>query len=284
MRSRLDTPGFCASSNRISRPVSVTAERILLAITLGSSSRSITPLWLGEDLLIFAVGSCRSWILARRLDDVRLRHDEGLAVAAVEALGQVAGELEVLALVLADRHLVGVVQQDVGRHEDRVGEQADGGALGAVTARLVLELGHPAGLAEAGDAREHPGQLRVLGHVALHEDRGPLGVDTAGEVLGGGTAGALAQPRGLDLDGDGVQVDDAVERVVGLLQPDPVDQRAEVVAEVQRVVRRLHARQDARLGGGWGVVVRGHARHCVRSATLVAPRVAPPRAGRGRRA
>ena len=47
--------------------MSVTAERIRLAITLGSSSRSITPLWLAEDLLIFAVGSCRSWILALAL-------------------------------------------------------------------------------------------------------------------------------------------------------------------------------------------------------------------------
>src|SRR3712207_8890121 len=34
---------------------------------------------------------------------------------------------------------------------------------------LVLELGHPAGLAEAGEALHDPGQLHVLGHVALHE-------------------------------------------------------------------------------------------------------------------
>ena len=52
-------------------------------------------------------------------------HGEGLAEAAVEPLGQVAGQLEVLALVLADRHLVGLVEQDVGGLQDRVGEQAD---------------------------------------------------------------------------------------------------------------------------------------------------------------
>ena len=56
--------------------------------------------------------------------DGGLGDDEGLAVAVVEAHGQLTGELEVLALVVADGHGVGVVEEDVGRHEDGVGEQA----------------------------------------------------------------------------------------------------------------------------------------------------------------
>jgi hypothetical protein len=39
-------------------------------------------------------------------------------------VGEVAGQLDVLLLVVADRHDVGLVQQDVGGHEHRVGEQA----------------------------------------------------------------------------------------------------------------------------------------------------------------
>ena len=50
---------------------------------------------------------------------------------------------------------------------------------------LVLELGHPAGLAEAGQALQHPGQLGVLGDVGLHEERAPLRVDAHREQLGG---------------------------------------------------------------------------------------------------
>ena len=42
-----------------------------------------------------------------------LGHDERLAEARVEALRDVAGELEVLALVVADRDDVGLVEQDV---------------------------------------------------------------------------------------------------------------------------------------------------------------------------
>ena len=48
-----------------------------------------------------------------------------VAEVVVEAHGQVPGELEVLALVVAHRDPVGVVEQDVGRLEDRVGEEPD---------------------------------------------------------------------------------------------------------------------------------------------------------------
>ena len=54
-----------------------------------------------------------------------------VAVAGVEPHGQVPGQLQVLALVLPDRHLVGLVEQDVGGHQHRVGEQPDVGGLGA---------------------------------------------------------------------------------------------------------------------------------------------------------
>ena len=58
-----------------------------------------------------------------------VRHDERLAEAAVEALGDVARELEVLPLVVADRDDVGLVEEDVARHQHRVGEEAGGDEL-----------------------------------------------------------------------------------------------------------------------------------------------------------
>jgi hypothetical protein len=50
---------------------------------------------------------------ARRSPGRRPRDDERLAVAGVEPLRDVARELEMLALVVADRDDVGLVQQDV---------------------------------------------------------------------------------------------------------------------------------------------------------------------------
>ena len=78
-----------------------------------------------------------------------LGDDERLAEAVVEADGDVAGDLDVLALVVADGHLVGVVEQDVGGLQRRVGEQPGGDELALALGRLVLELGHPRQLAEA---------------------------------------------------------------------------------------------------------------------------------------
>ena len=149
-----------------------------------------------------------------------------------------------LALVLADRDVVRPVEQDVGRLEDRVGEQADAGRALAALGRLVLELGHPPRLAEAGQALQHPGALRVRRDLALDEDRRALRVDAHRQQLGGGAQRALAQHLRVLLDGDRVQVGDEEERRVVALQVDPLPQRAEVVAEVEGVGGRLDARED----------------------------------------
>ena len=87
----------------------------------------------------------------------------------MKPLGDVPGDLHVLALVLPHRDQVGLVEENVGGHEGGVGKQAGVDVVG-VGGRLVLELGHAAELAEHGVAVEHPGQLRVLGHVGLDEE------------------------------------------------------------------------------------------------------------------
>ena len=71
-------------------------------------------------------GSCRFLIRRAVLGDRDLGHDERLAEALVEALGDVARELDVLALVVADRDEVGLVEQDVAGHQHGVGEEAGG--------------------------------------------------------------------------------------------------------------------------------------------------------------
>ena len=104
-----------------------------------------------------------------------LGHGEDLAVAPVEPQREVAGQLDVLALVGADRHLRGAVEQDVGRHQGGIGEQRDPGGVDA--AALLLELDHPVQLAGGGDALEQVGQLGVRRHLALPEQGGPVEAD-----------------------------------------------------------------------------------------------------------
>src|SRR5699024_12859337 len=94
-----------------------------------------------------------------------------------------------------------------------------------------------------GDAAQHPRQLRVLRHVALHEQRGPLHVDAHRDQLSRRPVRTLAQRLRIVLDRDRVQVDDAVERLEVVLQGDPLPQSPYTVAEGELVGRRLDTRQ-----------------------------------------
>ena len=177
---------------------------------------------------------------------MRLGHGEGRPVAGVEAGGQVPAQLQVLALVLADRDPVGLVQQDVGGHQHRVGEQPDGRALRAHLGGLVLELGHPLGLPEARQAPQDPAELSVLGDLRLQEDRGLLGVDSGGDHLRRAAERPVGQRGRVGLDGQCMQVSDPVERLVVVLQRHPLPQRPEIVAQVQRVGGGLGQREHPR--------------------------------------
>ena len=74
-----------------------------------------------------------------------------------------------LALILSYRHQIGLVEQNICRHEARVSKQT-GIHIICVGRRLILKLGHTAQLAEHGVAVQHPSQLCMLGHMRLDED------------------------------------------------------------------------------------------------------------------
>ena len=73
------------------------------------------------------------------------REDEDFAEAVVEALGETASEFEMLELILADGDVDGVVEEDVGGHEDGVIKNADVDAIFAFA--FVFVLGHAVQLA-----------------------------------------------------------------------------------------------------------------------------------------
>ena len=220
----------------------MTARLNLRMMSAGESSIITHPASLSDDFDIFEVGSWRSITRAPALGVTASGIDERLAEAVVEPDRRIAGDLDVLALVVADRHLVGVVEQDVGRLQRRVREQPGGDELTLALGGLVLELRHPRQLAVRQRALHHPGQLGVLGDVALHEHRGDVGVEPDREQHRRQLDRGLADDAGLLDHGQRVQVDDPVEDLVLVLPVDPVAQRTQVVAEMD-VTGGLDARE-----------------------------------------
>ena len=77
------------------------------------------------------------------------------AIQAVETLCQVAGDFQMLFLVVADGDEVGLIQEDVRCHEGRIGQQT--GRNGVALFRcLVLILSHSFQFTDVGRRNHHP--------------------------------------------------------------------------------------------------------------------------------
>ena len=195
-----------------------------------------------------------------RLGDERARFAQHAGpVAARELLGEVHGDLQVLRLVGADRHLVGVEREDVGGHQHRVAVEAHVHAVVGVASGR--DVGGDRRLVGVGAVEQPLGATLSAGRRS--GDRGDpalavqvdvRAVEAAGEQRGGEPPGALAQHRGVGAAVERVQIGDEDVHVPGRVgrelrqRPD----RADVVAEVQ-----IPGRLDA--GQGDGPAGRGRA-------------------------
>src|SRR5260370_17206523 len=91
---------------------------------------------------------------------------------AVEGPCDVARQLQMLFLVLADRHMGRLVEEDVGSHQHRIAIEAETGLI-LLLAGLVLELGHPVEPTERGQTAEDPTELGMPADLPLVEDPAP---------------------------------------------------------------------------------------------------------------
>ena len=148
-----------------------------------------------------------------------------------------------LLLILAHRDIVGLIEQDIRRHQRRIGEETAVDVL-AVLGGLVLKLRHARELAEHRIAVQDPAELGVLRHVGLDEQRVLLGVQAAGDVLRQLLEASSSEVHRNLPHGDGVHVHDAVQAVILVLQRDPVFDCAHIRAQRQ-IAARLNARKDA---------------------------------------
>jgi hypothetical protein len=144
-------------------------------------------------------------------------------------------------------------RRPVGEHvrglQDRVVEQAgrdEGPAAILEQLPLRLPLVHAVEIAPGGDGREQPAELGVLADVALTEEDAALRVEPGGEQDRDRVVDPRAELGRLVVEGDRVQVDDAVDRFAlgdAILALDVLTDRSDVVAEVL-APGRLDAAED----------------------------------------
>ena len=187
---------------------------------------------------------------ARDRRQQRLRLDEELPVEVVVATHDLATQLQVRNLILADRHVVRVVNDDVRCLEERISEEPE---RRQVLLRQLFNLFLVRRNAfEPGNRHRHRQeqvQLGMLRHQRLHEQGAPLRVDAGRNPIRDHVVRVGDDAAGVAVvAGERVPVGDEVEAVVRLLQLGPVLQGSDEMTEVQ-LPRRAHARHDAWLHG-----------------------------------
>ena len=167
-----------------------------------------------------------------------------MAVAFVEATGDLTGLLDVRKLVFADGHDIALAEQDVaslvhGIGEQKAGERVAGGLLLGLHRGVALKLG----LGAQGKERQH--ELVERRYLRVGEDDGLLRVDAAGQIVDDHVIHVVLDVcRGVTVGDDLVVCDDNAGGDAKVLQRHALADGAEVMAQMQparRAVAREHA-------------------------------------------
>ena len=159
-----------------------------------------------------------------------LRLGKNGAVAPVEGPDHLPGELEMGRLVLADRDSAGLVDDDVGRLQNRVVEQAEAVLFAVFADFLVGRVALCPGNRHTG--LEDPCKLAVLRQIRLTDQGAPFGVESDGQQVEDHLVCEPAQLGAVVDGGERMQIHDAVDGVVLILERDVVDLGTQVVPEV----------------------------------------------------
>ena len=168
------------------------------------------------------------------------------SIHVVEAARQFARDLNMRDLVLADRHLVGAVDQDVGAHQERIAEEAVGRQVLVRHLFLLVLVGrHAFKPAKRRHHRQQQMQFRVFRHLRLDEQRSLLGIDAGRQPVDHHFPGRLRDSmRIVVLRGQRVPVGDEEQAGILVLQFDPVLQHPMIVTKVQ-AARGAHSGEDS---------------------------------------
>ncbi len=169
-----------------------------------------------------------------------------LRIEEVEPPCDLSCDLHVRNLILADGNVGGLIHQDVGSHEHGIAEESVGVEILLLEILLLLLVGRDAfEPAQRGHHGEQQVEFGVLRHMRLDEDGRLLGIESGGEPVESHFKDVGLDPRGISvIGGESMPVGDKEKAIVFVLEPGPVLQRSDVVANVQFTCRS-HAAEYA---------------------------------------
>ncbi len=145
------------------RPATGSAPRRAAPCACSSASSSPSS-WIARAQFLVELGALAAQLLHRLL---RLVLEARLAaVEVIEAARDLARELDVRHLILAHRHLVGAVDQDVGRLQQRIAEETVGG-------QILVGRAFPAGPCRSARAPASPAASSSTAADAVRRARAP---------------------------------------------------------------------------------------------------------------
>ena len=165
------------------------------------------------------------------------------AVHVVETAGEQTGNLQMLLLVLAHRHILRAVDEDVRSHQHRIGQKTGVDIVGLQT-HLVLERSSALHLALVCQHVQQNIKLRHLRHVTLHVEGALLGVETCSQVFRKNDADRVMEVRRMRVGCQRMKVCNKEIALVCFLNLDEVSQRPEVVAKMEMAGRAYAAEND----------------------------------------
>ena len=168
----------------------------------------------------------------RLLANPRFGQNKGRPVGFVELDGNVARDLHMLLLVAPDGHDIRIINQNIGRHQHRIRQQA---VIRRKAARdFVLVTVAPFQQAHRRDGGENPGKLRHLRHIGLPEQKRPFRVQTAGQKIQRHVPRVAPPLLRVEERRHRMIIGDEIKGLALLLQLDGRLHHAKVVSQVQR--------------------------------------------------
>src|SRR5712692_8955616 len=176
------------------------------------------------------------------------RFGKNFAVKIVEAPDDLASQLDVRSLVLANRHEVGLVHDDVGSLQDRLPEKSVvTDVFFADVLALLFVSRHALEPTERRHCRQDQVKLGVLGYHRLNEDGRTLCIESRYQPVAHHVDRVLFNTTGVGvIAGERVQVGNEVKTIIvaGDLQANPLLELAFVVAEM-KIPGRAHSAYDS---------------------------------------